>query len=277
MAQKQTELDEIDEKIEDAEDEKGDTSIKATVTGRVKAVFVEEGDNVSAAMYEHGSLMLLSLDGHMAVDIKAEISVGDSITVTASDGKSWDGTVDHAMDGSATILLTDDGPLNGETVTVYDKEGRTLGSGELYIHQSLAVTGYVGTVSGVSVSENTKVTSGKTLIKLTDTGYTANYDALLKEREDLQKDMNELIAIYSMGGIYAPMSGQVVSVTWEEDDEQSQTDTELLAIRSNDTILLNVNVDETDILSIQEGLEASVTISSIGDDTYTGVVTEVGD
>ncbi len=276
MAQTQTELDEIDGKIDDADDEKADTAVKASVSGRVKEIFVEAGDNVSAAMYEHGALILLSLDGCMAVDIQSDIAAGESVVVKAADGREWEGTVDHSADGTATVLLTDDGPLNGQSVTVTDKEGKKLGSGSLYIHQSLAVTGYVGTVSGVSVSENQRVSSGSTLLRLSDTGYSANYEALLKEREDLREKMNDLIAIYSMGGIYAPMSGRVVSVEWEEDAEQSQTDTELLSIRANDTIILNVNVDESDILNVSEGLEAAVTVSSIGDETYKAIVTEVG-
>ncbi len=275
MAQKQTELDELDEKIEDAEDEKAETSVRATVSGRVKAIFVEKDDNVSAAMYEHGALMLLSLDGHMAVDIEADLAAGDSVVVRCAD-KEWKGTVDHSVNNKATVLLTDNGPLNGALADVYDENGRKLGTGELYINQSLAVTGYVGTVSNVSAHENQEVKAGSTLLRLSDTGYTANYDALLKEREQLQEDMNRLIAIYSTGGMYAPMAGRIVKVEWEEDDEQSQTDTEMLSIRSNDSILLNVSVDESDILNIQEGLEAAVTISSIGDESYKAVVTEVG-
>ena len=38
---------------------------------------------------------------------------------------------------------------------------------------------------------------------------------------------------------------------------------------------VSISVDETDVLSLAVGQEVSVTVESIGDDTYTGTVTEI--
>ena len=63
MAQLQTQLDELDAQLEDAEEETAPSTIKASVPGRVKAIFAAEEADVASTMYENGALMLLSLDG----------------------------------------------------------------------------------------------------------------------------------------------------------------------------------------------------------------------
>ncbi len=45
------------------------------MAGRVKAVYVEKGDKVADVMAEHGALMVVSLDGKMAVELETEESV----------------------------------------------------------------------------------------------------------------------------------------------------------------------------------------------------------
>ncbi len=55
-------------------------------------------------------------------------------------------------------------------MTVADENGSTLGSGALYIHDELKIMGYTGTVSYVSVSENSAVYSGSTLLSLSGGG-----------------------------------------------------------------------------------------------------------
>lgn len=62
----QEKLDDLDDDIQNASDDTASSYIYAGVAGRVKAIFVEEDDDVSAAIAEHGALVLLSLDGYMA-------------------------------------------------------------------------------------------------------------------------------------------------------------------------------------------------------------------
>ena len=181
MNELQTELEDLDSDIADAAKETVDNIVKSTVTGRIKGVYCQAGDGVLSVMYEHGALLTISLDGHMAVKIPSKsLSAGDQVTVTASDGVAYPGTVDEVQGSEAVVLITDDKPLLGDAVTVADAEGKTLGSGELYVHQPLNVTGYAGTVSRLLVSENASVTKGRILLYLSDTTFTANYDALLQ-------------------------------------------------------------------------------------------------
>ncbi len=282
----QAALDTLDAEIAEASEDAVSSTVSAPLDGRVKAIYAAEDDDVATVMYENGALLLLSLDGYMAVDIDAgDLAAGDSVTVTDSDGTAYTGTVESVTD-VATVLITDNGPALDDTVTVTDDDGNTLGTGALYIHAPLKVTGYAGTVEEVEVSVDESVDAGDTLFTLTDTSYSANYDALLQEREELEETLQALIVLYKQGAIYAASSGVVESVSstsgqtdasgqMGSDSSSSSGETTLLSIAPETSMTISVSVDETDILSLEVGQEAAVTIDSIGTDTYTGTVTEI--
>ncbi len=213
MAALQDELDELDGDLSDAESDTIDSSITAAVAARVKKVYAASGDSVLDVMYQNGALALLSLDGEMAVDIETdELTVGDAVTVILADGSRVEGRAASVVAGTASVTLTDNGPEYGESVSVLSPDGRTLGSGELYIHSELKVTGYSGTVSGVYAAENGKVYAGSALFTLTDTAYAGQYDTLLEQRGDLTDQMQELLALYADGNLYADFSGTVSGI-----------------------------------------------------------------
>ena len=160
----------------------------------------------------------------MALDIdSSSLASGDSVTVTADD-TSYDGEVESVSDGTAKILVTDNGIDIDEECTVTDEGGNLLGSAAAYVNSPLTVVAYAGTVSSVSVDEGDKVSEGDTLLKLTDTGYTANLDSLLEERSDLEDELDDLIKIYRDGSITAQMSGTVKAVPEDDDSSSSASD-----------------------------------------------------
>ena len=62
------------------------------------------------------------------------------------------------------------------------------------------------------------------------------------------------------------------------DDDESMGDEEetaLVTLTPADKMQVTVNVDESNILSLEVGQTATVTISSVGDDPFDGVVTEI--
>ena len=281
MADLQEQLDDLDDDLLSAKSSTVSSYITAGLSGRVKAIYVEKGDDVASVMYNQDALMLISMDGYMAVDMETDaVKQEDEVSVILSDGTVKDGTVSEVEKGVATILVTDNGPALAESVTVQDSDGTELGSGELYIHKQLKVTGYAGTVSQISVSENQSVSAGSTLLTLTDTGYTASFDTVLKQRTELEDDLNALIEIYQEGAILAPISGTIGSVDYDPDAEETEDeDTDaaatLLTIRPDATMTLEVSVDESDILALEVGQEVSVSVSSIEDETFTGTVEEI--
>ncbi len=262
LADVQTQLDELDEELEEASEDAVSSTLTSSVSGRVKVIYAQADDDVSSVMYEYGALMILSLDGYMAVDIDTtDYAVGDSVTVVDSDGDSYTGTVSAVSAGVTTILLTDNGPAYQDTVTVDETY-----TGTLYIHEPLKITGYAGTVSSVSVSENTSVSSGTTLLKLSNTSYSANYNQLLAEREELEELYQTLITLYKDGAIVAPISGTVESVS---STSTSSTSTRGMTGENSS----GSSSSETTVVTINPNTSMSVTISV--DETYTGSVTEV--
>ena len=269
----QDSLDSLDKSIRKAESSTVSSSVKAGVTGRVKTVYAETGDRVADVMYDHGALAVLSMDGYLAVDVpRGDYAAGDTVTVTDSQGKAWEGTVDQVTADTATVLITDDGPLAEEEVTL----GKD--TGKLYIHSPLKVTGYAGTVSQVSARLNSKVYSTTVLFTLKDTSDSAKYNQLLSDRAELEERYQALVKLYKDGGLVAEKKGSIQTAVKLDDltpGSDALADTVLFTLDPDETVSITVTVDETDILSLALGQEVKVTVSSLSDETYLGTVAEL--
>ena len=271
MAALQDSLEDLDKQIADAADDKASTSVTTAVAGRVKIFWAEEDMSVVDCMARHGALAVLSLDGFMAVDIPAgDLSKGDTVAVTRAEGKELKGTVDAVRGGVATVLVTDDGPKYDEEVTV-SLDGDILGSGKLYIHEPLAITGYAGVVQTVQTAENRRVYKNSTLFYLKDTATTHTYDALLRSRAEQEETLLELLKLQRTGAVLAPFTGSVYTADWDE----TLNPTGIVTLSPDEQMTITLSVDETDILSLELGQTAEVTISSLSEEPYEGVVTEV--
>ncbi|MBP3684036.1 MAG: HlyD family efflux transporter periplasmic adaptor subunit [Oscillospiraceae bacterium] len=278
MSELQEEIEDLDDQITDAEGDTVSSYISAGVPGRVKIIYGETDMLVEDAMVDHGGLAEISLDGYMAVDIETDaVTEGDAVAVILSDGEEMEGTVKSVVGKNATILVTDHGPEYDEEVKVKDEDGTELGSGKLYIHNPLKVTGYAGTIKTVNTSLNQQVYSGTTLFTLTDTSSTASYDALLRSRSEKEETLLELLKIQRYGGMVSPISGSIYSVVDldEETEEETEEITDIITISADVSMSVTISVDEGDILSLELGQEADVTVSSVSEDTLKGTVTEI--
>ena len=307
MSELQSQINSLDMDIEAATADHVDDYISALMYGRVKQVYAEAGQKVADVMYEHGSLMILSLDGYMALDVPAgTLAAGDTVSVRTN-GAEYEGRVDVVKEGVATVLITDDGPKNGADAAI---DG--VGSAALYIHKPLKVTGYAGTVANVNAQENDPTYSGCLLMTLIDTGYNANFESKLQEREELEEQLSELVTIYKEGAVRAQYAGSISAVsiqgtekkTSQTADEQSAQSTQgasaqtamtaaaaaqassataaeesstqiLLSMCPDKTMTVRINVDETDILSLSKGQAAEVTVDSVSDESFPGTVTGI--
>ena len=271
MADLQVQIEELDEQLSDAEDDAASTTIYAGVTGRVKAIFGEAGASVADVMYEHGALALISLDGYMAVDIETDaLTVGDGVTVKLSDEEEITGTVESVVGGKATILVTDNGPEYDEAVTVLNDEDTVFGTGNLYIHSALKVTGYAGTIASVKTSVNKKISDTTRLFTLEDTDYSANYNSLLRERADLEATLLELLTIQRDGAVLATADGSVYSVDYSDDAAAA-----VVTLSTDEKMSVTISVDESDILSLELGQTVTVSVPSVSEDSFAGTLTEI--
>ena len=227
LSQIQDELAELDEEINDTKGDKESAYIKTYIAGRVKKIYAETGENASAVMQEKGSLLVLSIDGKMAVSLEgvSDMGAGDDVTVRLSDGSEKEGTVESASEKASVITLTDNGTSVGEKVTVLDESGEEIGSGELYIHQPIEITGTAGTISEIVAEENEEVGAGDTLVKLTDLPDSSEYQQLLDKRSELTETLKALAQLSAQGTIQAEYDGTVESVyVTAEETEGNSTD-----------------------------------------------------
>lgn len=217
-------IDTLDAAIASESSKTNDSVIRSGTAGRVKKIYAREGTAAADTVYESGALLLLSLDGLMAVDLEARAEVGQRVTVTLSDGTALEGTVESVSDGTATVTLSDETAPLDDSVTVTTKDGETLGTGNLYIHSRLRVAGAYGTVSQISVKENQQVSAGSALLTLKDTGHTSEYARLLNRRTELEDQMESLVRLSKDGILHADCGGIVSGV----DTEISYTDPAVL-------------------------------------------------
>lgn len=315
MASVQDEIKEIDKELQKAGNDRVSTYVTAGASGRLKKIYAEKGVDVASCMVEHGALALISLDGKMAADIDyADLQIGEKVRVERADGSIIDGTVDQKVNTTATILVSDNGPGLDEMVRILDAEGLLLGEGRLYIHSLFRVTGFAGTVSGVSARENQQVYATSTICSLTDTAYSARYNSILKQRREKEETLLELLGLYQGGALCAPFEGTILKINYDENSGKnsaaastnptgqssanpysyyaamtgtgtnavsSEADTEnvkgtaVVTMSPDVSMKVKLGVDETDILSLEKGQTAEVTIESTGAEPLVGVVTEV--
>ena len=206
-----TVLEEIDDQLQEAHEAKGSTSLTAPVAGTVKAVYAQAGDRAIDVMNDHGALLLLSLDGRMAVQLPASeaLTVGSKVIVTLPDGTELAGEVAFLEEGVATVTVVDRGYAVGTEVFVKTEGGEVLGSGPLSVHKALNITGYLGIVTRVYTQEGSTVNGDDVLFDLSDTEDLAEYAALLQRRETYEKELKTLFELYEDGYIHAPCAGRI--------------------------------------------------------------------
>lgn len=214
MQDVQEEIENLDEEINETKDDEEAEEITASVEGRVKRIYVSEGSSIADSMLENGAVILLSIDGRMAVKLEAVSAVaeGDSVAVFLTEGSEKTGTIESVEGNTCVITFSDSGVGLGETVSVTDSEGNSLGSGEAYIHQQLAVTATGGTVDEIKVSEDESVSAGTTILTLTETTQSAKYREALAQREAYAETLQKLIELSKSGSVTALMDGTIQSV-----------------------------------------------------------------
>lgn len=276
MSELQDEIKSLDKQITSADGDTVSSYVSAGVPGRVKILYAEKDMLVEDVMVDYGGLAELSLDGYMAVNIETDaLKEGDEVTVILSDGEEVEGSVERTVGSTATILVTDNGPAYDETVTVKTESGTQLGTGKLYIHNSLKVTGYAGTVNAVNAKLNQYVYSTTTLFTLKETSTSASYDALLRSRSEKEETLLDLLQIQRNSGLTAPIAGSVYSVADLDDEDAEEEITDIVVLSPDISMSVTISVDESDILALELDQQADITVSAVSDETLSGVVTEI--
>lgn len=214
IAQVQEAMEEIRSDMDKIANEKEPTIIKAAVGGTVKTIYANTGEDVRDVLLRDGALAVISMDGLMAVTVSCntDLSVGDTVPVTLTDGTEAEGTVTSNLDGKLTVTIKDEGFSVGEAAVLSTVEGSAIGSGTLYINSPWNVMAYSGTVSKVRVSEGAAVSAGRRLFDLKDTSQTAEYDSLSREHRQYEELMLTLFKLYQSETVAAPQDGMITGI-----------------------------------------------------------------
>ncbi|MCL2889076.1 MAG: efflux RND transporter periplasmic adaptor subunit [Eggerthellaceae bacterium] len=323
----QSEIAALDVSINQLKNDSSHNYLTSSVTGRVKWLYAQAGQPVAGLMLEHGALMVLSLDGKMALDIATtrSLQIGEALTVVRENGDHAEAKVERKTANGYTITLSDDGPRLGERVEVRIESGESLGSGALYIHSPLKIVGSTGTIDELYVAENDMAHAGAALLALREMPPSARYLGLLEDREELLKLLNWLIELSESHALIAPSDGIIRSTNIAEGRltsassdsglgssgssgstgstgssgssgssglgstgsgaSQAATASRIpsssyamvaFTVSRNDQVVVTINVDELDILSINKGQPASLRFDSIPGENFEGTVTKIG-
>ena len=256
----QTTLDLLAEDIESERKKAGTETVTALAGGTVKKLYAAAGDSVQSVMLKHGALALLSLDGLMAVDLETDtaLAIGTQVTVSFENGKSASGQIASNLEGVVSVTLEDDGYAIGEKVLIRDENGAELGSGPLYVYSSWSAAAYTGSVKKINVSDGDSVKAGKTLLTLSDTGYTAKYQKLVSQRREYEELLQTLFEMYQSQKLVAPCDGIVSGI--------DQNSTLLLSSYKAFSVTLLANAPNGDDESLYANHIARV--SSVGENGW---------
>lgn len=254
-----------------------DASITATVKGRVKVIYGQSGQSVVSVMNQYGALMLLSVDGTMKVELDVsglDVSINQDVVVVMPSGTKLSGYIySIANSGLATVLVSDKTLAVGENVTVQDEDSKVLGSGVAQINNPLRITGTSGTIKSLSVSANSSVSKGSTLLYLKNLPISADYATKLAEQDQCLTDIEAMQAYRSDPVVRSDADGIINTINLSAG--QVLQETEQIVLTTKDSVMLKVSIDELDILKISAGMKASVTLDAISGESFEGSVTQI--
>jgi len=259
-------------------------TVRAPCDGRVMAVYIEEGSDALAVYREHGSVVMLSTDGRMKVELEGYDPLGlayDEKVQVVGPGFEATGTVVNVRryGTQATVQITDDSLPMDEPVEVFAGDGRKIGESILEINKPMAVSAYGGTVSGVAWNvEVGKYLKRYDVIARIDWDQTPLYyenDVVLheyaKKHVELEKAKEKLEKLT----IVAPCDGVVASVDVNKGDSV-ESGTKLMSIVEAEAGMdLILTVDELDIPMVEPGQTVTISVDALEEVQLAGVVEKI--
>ena len=103
---------------------------------------------------------------------------------------------------------------------------------------------------------------------------SAEYTALLEEREETYEALQAAKKILQNGGITSPQAG-IVSEMNAAAGQSAAAGTALASLYTGSELEMVVQIDELDISSVEVGQEASIAMDALEDKAYTGEVTQI--
>lgn len=267
-----------------------DLNVTATASGRVIALDVEVGDDVSAgqtvATIRNSDVMSLTVP--FPTDDAAGFSLGQTASVTLdSTFETLNGTVskisavDTVLSGNrivreVTIDVSNPGGISTSQSASAEIAGVGSSSGGTFAYaDEAAVTAKIsGEVASLRVSEGDRVDKDQLLLVLSSDTLA---DEIQSASESLRSAQLSLESQYDQLADYtitSPISGTIIDKNYKA-GETSESNQVLCSIYDLSYLTMTLSVDELDIADIAVGQTVSITADAVDDQTYKGVVTKV--
>lgn len=258
-------------------------SIRSPADGRIMAVYIEPGDDALAVYREHGSVVMLSTDGRMKVELKGVEGVPlelDEIVRVTGEGIDVEGKVvgltRRGMEVTVQVM-SDDYPMDAP-VSVWKIDGTLIGEGKLAINKPMAVSAYGGTVKGlywnIQVGEYLKRDDVIARIEWDEIPLYIDNDRVLHEYAKIQTKLEAAWKKQENMAIVAPCDGRVVSVDVEKGDDV-EDGTKLITLVSDEGMRMIMTIDELDIIHVKPGQEVRMQVDALEGVELTGVVEKI--
>lgn len=306
IADTQQNLDQLTQQIQTIPKDSGTVKLKAPTGGIIKAIYARKGQSVQDVILGHGSLAVLSLGGRMTVKVDTELVIpaGSAVSVRFENGTAVDATVESCLEGCLQVSFEDKGYDLGTSVWLQSAEGDFLGSGKLEIRDPLILLVSDGIIDRVAVSEGQWVDTDDVILELKEAGASSQYRHLLSVRQEQETLLHNLIALHCSGVVTAPCEGVIngadenciallnpeqengeivpdslkkeyLSSLAKENNIQN-TDILIASVTPQQWMTVSITVDEQDVLCLRPGMEATVRVPAIPDQTLTAIISEIG-
>lgn len=296
---KQKSVTSLQDTVNDYSEEISNLNVKSTATGYVDNLRVAVGDKVSkeSVLFDVVDTSVFKLNVEFIYNANAPIQEGDTARIFMSNTFEYlYGRVSYVSDKKEyyeyggqrqSVEIEIDNPgynltgIEANSIVIETSGGATLTSIDSGVFEEDTPTSVKsmssGTVKSIYIKEGSYVQDGEVVIILeNDSLYTSLSDAR-SSLSDAYTELNDTEDDYSFYTITAPIDGVVTSISVSEGD-YVRSESTLAKIVNNYEIEFQIEVDELDILSLEIGQEAKVTIDAIEETSttpLTGTVSEI--
>lgn len=271
-------------------DSREDLDVRATVTGRVLSLSVEEGDEVmsgqTVATIRDTDTMTLTVP--FPADDAAGFYVGQPASVTLdSTFEVLPGTIskisaiDTVLTGNIIVRQVEIDVANPGGLTVsqmataeVEGVGSSAGGAFAYKAEGTVTAKLSGTVAALRVAEGDRVAKDQVLLTLESESLENEIQNASESLRTAQLSLESQYDQLDNYNITSPIEGTVIDKNFKagETSEQGRT---LCTIYDLSYLTMTLNVDELDIADLTVGQTVDVTADAAEGRTYQGVVTKV--